>query len=146
MEELLRKIPGVIKTEVGYTGGSSEQPTYSQVSTGKTGHAEAVQITFDPKKITYSDILGWFFKIHDPTTENRQGNDIGTQYRSVIFVHSEAQRKVANDVKNAFATKWTKPIVTQVVDAQNFYPAEEYHQDYLQKNPNGYTCHYIRNL
>lgn len=147
MEELLRKIPGVIRTEVGYEGGNSSNPTYEQVKTGQTGYAESVKIWFDPTKLSYADLLEkWFFKIHDPTTLNQQGNDIGTQYRSVIFYDSEQQKKIAEEIikkvdKSGF---WKKPIVTQVKPAGHFAPAEEYHQDYLQKHPGGYTCHYLR--
>lgn len=146
VEELLRKLPGVIQTEVGYTGGALKAPTYNQVKTGETGHAEAIQIRFDPSKVTYGDILRYFFRLHDPTTPNRQGNDIGTQYRSAIFAHSEKQKEVAEKIKaeiNA-SGKWKKPVVTEVVTAEEFFPAEDYHQDYLQKNPGGYTCHYLR--
>jgi peptide methionine sulfoxide reductase msrA/msrB len=147
MEDLLRKIPGVLETEVGYTGGSSERPNYEQVKTGRTGHAESVRVVFDPNKLSYADLLEkWFFKMHDPTTQNRQGNDIGTQYRSAIFVSSDAQRKVAEEVKQRVdkSGKWKRPVVTEVLPAGSFTPAEGYHQDYLEKNPGGYTCHWMR--
>ncbi len=146
MEDILRKIPGVIETEVGYTGGETEAPDYSQVKTGRTGHAEAVKIVFDPKMLSYEDLLGYFFRMHDPTTLDRQGNDIGTQYRSAIFYHSEEQRKIAEQVKQRVesSAKWKEPIVTQIVPASKFYAAEDYHQDYLEKNPGGYTCHWLR--
>ncbi len=147
MEDLLRKIPGVLETEVGYTGGDSESPSYEQVKTGRTGHAESVRVTFDPKQLSYADLLEkWFFKMHDPTTTDRQGNDVGTQYRSAIFVTSDAQRKVAEDVKKRVdaSGKWKKPVVTQIVSAGSFTPAESYHQDYLVKHPGGYTCHWMR--
>ena len=147
MEDLLRKIPGVLETEVGYTGGSSGSPNYEQVKTGRTGHAESVRILFDPKKISYADLLEkWFFKMHDPTTTNRQGNDIGTQYRSAIFVTSDAQRKTAEEVKARVdqSGKWKGKVVTEIVSASAFTPAESYHQDYLEKNPGGYTCHFMR--
>jgi peptide methionine sulfoxide reductase msrA/msrB len=147
MEDLLRKIPGVLETEVGYTGGSTDKPVYEQVKTGRTGHAESVRITFDPKQISYADLLEkWFFKMHDPTTANRQGNDIGTQYRSAIFVTTEEQRKIAEQVKKKVdaSGKWKRPIVTEIVSAGSFTPAESYHQDYLVKNPGGYTCHWMR--
>lgn len=146
VEELIRKLPGVIETEVGYTGGKTENPTYDQVKLGNTGHAEAIQIEFDPKIISYEKILEFFFKIHDPTSLNRQGNDLGTQYRSAIFYHSDEQRICAEKIKEKInsAGKWTKPLVTQIVAATTFYSAESYHQDYLQKNPGGYTCHFIR--
>jgi peptide methionine sulfoxide reductase msrA/msrB len=146
VEELIRKLPGVITTEVGYTGGSVAAPSYDQVSTGKTGHAESVQIQFDPNKITYKEILLYFFKLHDPTSLNRQGNDIGTQYRSAIFTHNASQREVAEkviDEVNA-SGKWKKPVVTEIVDAGEWTTAEAYHQDYLQHRPDGYTCHYLR--
>ncbi|MET0283807.1 MAG: peptide-methionine (S)-S-oxide reductase MsrA, partial [Polyangiales bacterium] len=147
MEDLIRKIPGVLETEVGYTGGSTDKPVYEQVKTGRTGHAESVRVTFDPKQLSFSDLLEkWFFKMHDPTTANRQGNDIGTQYRSAIFVTSDAQRKAAEDVKKKVdaSGKWKRPVVTEIVSAGAFTPAEGYHQDYLVKNPGGYTCHWMR--
>jgi peptide methionine sulfoxide reductase msrA/msrB len=147
MEELLRKIPGVLETEVGYTGGKTAKPTYGDVKGGSTGHAESVRIVFDPSKLTYADLLEkWFFRMHDPTTKHRQGNDVGTQYRSVIFVTSPAQRKTAEEVKlrAGKSGRWKNPIVTEIVDAGAWTPAESYHQDYLQKNPGGYTCHYMR--
>jgi peptide methionine sulfoxide reductase msrA/msrB len=147
MEDLIRKIPGVLETEVGYEGGTTERPNYEQVKTGRTGHAESVRVTFDPKQLSYADLLEkWFFKMHDPTTANRQGNDVGTQYRSAIFVSSEEQRKVAEQVKKRVneSGKWKKPVVTEIVNAGPFTPAESYHQDYLEKNPGGYTCHWMR--
>lgn len=146
MEEILRKIPGVVETEVGYTGGYLPDPVYEKVKKGDTGHAESIQIHFDPKRITYEEILGYFFRMHDPTTKNRQGNDIGTQYRSAIFFHDENQKKIAEKVKAAVqkAGKWKGDIVTEIVPAKTFYKAEAYHQDYLEKNPGGYTCHYLR--
>ncbi len=147
MEEIIKEIPGVIETTVGYTGGSVDNPTYRIVSLGTTNHAETVQVVFDPKKLTFKDLLGYFFRMHDPTTLNQQGNDKGTQYRSVIFYHSPEQKITAEEkIKEVNESKkWPKPIVTQVVPAQTFYPAEEYHQDYLKKNPGGYTCHWLRN-
>jgi len=148
MEEILRKIPGVIETEAGYEGGSTTHPTYETVHLGTTGHAESVRITFDPKKISYAELLEkWFFKMHDPTTLNRQGNDVGTQYRSAIFTTSPEQRATALEViKRVNAShKWPKPVVTEVVEAGPFTLAEDYHQDYLEKNPGGYTCHFMRN-
>ena len=149
MEDLLRKIPGVIETEVGYTGGpkDSEHPTYEEVRTGATGHAESVRIVFNPNLLTYEGLLEkWFFRMHDPTTLNRQGNDVGSQYRSAIFYLSDAQKKTAETVKarvNA-SGKWPRPVVTQIAPAGEWTPAEGYHQDYLVKNPGGYTCHYLR--
>ena len=147
MEELLRKIPGVVEIEVGYTGGKTAHPTYNDVHDGTTGHAEAVRVVFDPSKLTYADLLDkWFFRMHDPTTKNRQGNDVGSQYRSAIFVTSPAQRKIAEEAKTRAGKsgRWKNPIVTEIVDAGTWTPAESYHQDYLQKNPAGYTCHYMR--
>ena len=147
MEDILRKIPGVVDTEVGYTGGSFEHPTYEDVHTGATGHAESVKIVFDPKVLSYEDLLEkWYFRMHDPTTKNRQGNDVGSQYRSAIFYTSEAQRQTAEKVKARVdaSGKWKKPIVTEIVDAGAFTPAEGYHQDYLVKHPGGYTCHFMR--
>jgi methionine-S-sulfoxide reductase len=146
MEEIIRGIPGVLNTTVGYTGGTVDNPTYGIVKLGTSNHAESVEVEFDPSKITYKEILGWFFRMHDPTTLNQQGNDKGTQYRSVIFYHSEEQKKDAESViKEVEASKkWPKPIVTQIIAASKFYPAEDYHQDYLKKNPGGYTCHWVR--
>ncbi len=146
MEDLLRKQPGVVDTRVGYTGGTLANPSYSHVSLGTTGHAEAIEVTFDPKVTSYEELLKFFFRIHDPTTPNRQGNDVGTQYRSVIFVHDQSQRKIAEKVRNEVdkSGKWKSKVVTEIVEASPFYEAEEYHQDYLVKNPGGYTCHFIR--
>jgi methionine-S-sulfoxide reductase len=144
VEELVRKLPGVVDTTVGYAGGTLDKPRYEDVKTGRTGHAESLQIEFHPSKISYDDILDFFFRLHDPTTANRQGNDIGTQYRSAIFYHDEAQRDAAQRAIQRAQPKWSRPIVTEVVPFTNFYEAEEYHQDYLQRYPNGYTCHYLR--
>ncbi len=147
MEEILRKVPGVLETEVGYAGGKTKDPTYQTVKRGDTGHAESIRIVFDPKKISYAELLEkWFFRMHDPTTVDRQGNDRGSQYRSAIFVQSAEQRRVAEGVKKKVdqTGKWGAPIVTQIVDAGPFTPAEGYHQDYLQENPGGYTCHFMR--
>ncbi|MBX5483113.1 MAG: peptide-methionine (S)-S-oxide reductase MsrA [Myxococcaceae bacterium] len=146
MEDILRKIPGVVDTEVGYTGGTLENPRYEDVHLGTTGHAEAVKVIFDPKVLSYEELLGYFFRKHDPTTKNRQGNDVGTQYRSAIFFTSEAQRVIAEKVKARVdaSGKWKKPIVTEIVKAGPFWPAEAWHQDYLVKHPGGYTCHYLR--
>ena len=147
MEEILRKIPGVIDTEVGYTGGTTRSPTYQHMRTGTTGHAESVRIVFDPTKLSYEDLLeSWFFRMHDPTTRNRQGNDRGTQYRSAIFTTSDAQARVAREVIRRVdaSDRWSAPIVTEVAPAGPFTVAETHHQDYLQRNPNGYTCHRLR--
>jgi len=146
MEELIRKLPGVVETTVGYTGGTTADPTYEQVHTGRTGHAEAVRIVYDPRTLSYEQILEFFFRMHDPTTLNRQGNDLGTQYRSAIFVADEEQRRVAEQVRARVerSGKWKRKLTTEIVDAGTFYPAEGYHQKYLQKHPGGYTCHYLR--
>jgi len=146
VEELIRKIPGVIETSVGYTGGTVPNATYDVVKKGATGHAESLQIEFDPEKVSFETILEHFFKLHDPTTTNRQGNDVGTQYRSAIFFHSAEQQSTAQRViqKVDASGKWKGKVVTQVVPAGPFYRAEEYHQKYLIKNPGGYTCHYYR--
>ena len=147
MEDILRNIPGVVDTEVGYTGGTTPHATYQQIKKGTTGHAEAIRVVFDPERLPYEQILGTFFRMHDPTTRNRQGNDVGTQYRSAIFYFDEEQRRIAQEVKARVEAsgKWKRPIVTEIVPASDFWPAEEYHQEYLLKNPGGYTCHYLRN-
>ncbi|MCX6118696.1 MAG: bifunctional methionine sulfoxide reductase B/A protein [Proteobacteria bacterium] len=146
VEEILRSVKGIVDTQVGYTGGRMSVPTYKDITTGKTGHAEAVQIKFDPKQISYADVLGWFMRLHDPTSMNRQGNDVGTQYRSAIFVYDNLQMQAAEAVlkKVRDSGKWKNPIVTEVVRASEFWRAEEYHQKYLVKNPGGYSCHYLR--
>ena len=144
VEELVRKLPGVTDTTVGYAGGTLDKPLYEDVKTGRTGHAESLQIVFDPSKITFDEILDFFFRLHDPTTANRQGNDVGTQYRSAIFYHDDAQRDAAERAIQRAQPKWPRPIVTEVLPFTNFYEAEDYHQDYLQRKPNGYTCHYLR--
>jgi len=144
VEELIRKLPGVVNTTVGYTGGDVPNATYDN----HEGHAEAVEITFDPKKTSYEAILLYFFKIHDPTTPNRQGNDVGTSYRSAIFYHDEEQHQIAQRVKTRVdqSGAWRRPVVTEIVPAKAFWTAEDYHQKYLQKNPGGYTCHYERRI
>jgi peptide methionine sulfoxide reductase msrA/msrB len=147
MEEIIREIPGVIGTDVGYTGGTVPNATYKDLKTGRSGHAEAVEIVFDPSVLSYEDLLVWFFRMHDPTTLDRQGNDRGSQYRSAIFFTTKAQEATAKKVLARIdaAKRWPKPIVTQIVKASPFYRAEAEHQDYLQRNPKGYTCHYLRN-
>ncbi|HYF61333.1 MAG TPA: bifunctional methionine sulfoxide reductase B/A protein [Herpetosiphonaceae bacterium] len=146
MEELFRAIPGVIDTTVGYTGGALDNPTYNHVKHGATGHAETLQIEYDPARLSYDALLEFFFRIHDPSTPNRQGNDIGTQYRSAIFYHDEEQRAAAERMKQIVdrSGKWRNPVATEIVPAGQFYPAEDYHQDYLQKHRGGYTCHFVR--
>lgn len=142
VEDLIRKLPGVSNTEVGYTGGDVKNATYRNHGT----HAEAIEISFDPQILPYRKLLEFFFQIHDPTTRNRQGNDMGTSYRSAIFYVNDDQKKVSEkliDEMNA-SKKWPGPIVTEIKPASDFWVAEDYHQDYLLKDPGGYTCHYIR--
>jgi len=146
MEDLFRKLPGVVATKVGYTGGKTDNPLYKDVKTGKTGHAEAIRIEYDPSKTTYRALLDFFFQIHDPQTLNRQGNDVGTQYRSAIFYLNDDQEKTARAAITDFEKSGVFPngIVTEVVAAGPWYDAEDFHQDYLEKYPEGYTCHFIR--
>jgi len=146
VEHLIRELDGVEDTRVGYTGGTTDYPTYKKTSGGRTGHAEAVQIVFDPVRISYEEILRFFFRLHDPTTINRQQNDVGTQYRSAIFVHNAEQREIAERIKHEVDASgaWRRPVVTEIVDAGAFWDAEDYHQDYLEKNPSGYNCHWVR--
>lgn len=140
VEEAFRTMKGVVDTEVGYSGGKTLKPTYEEVSTGKTGHAESVRVVYDPDIISYEDILAKFWEIHDPTQVNRQGLDIGTQYRSVIFFQDEAQKKVALESKEYQQTKLGKKVVTEIIPKASFYPAEEYHQKYVMKTGDK-TCH-----
>jgi peptide methionine sulfoxide reductase msrA/msrB len=146
MQDIIRKLPGVVETTVGYTGGATLDPSYEQVRTGHTGHAEAIRVVFDPARISYEEVLRTFFRMHDPTTLNRQGNDTGTQYRSAIFVHDDEQRTIAERIRERVdaSGKWKHKVTTVIVPAGPFYPAETYHQDYLQKHPGGYTCHFLR--
>lgn len=148
VEHILRNIPGVLETTVGYSGGTTKNPTYQEVCTGKTGHAEAIEIVFDPTVISFEKILDYFFRLHNPTTINRQHNDIGTQYRSAIFYFDETQKKIAEDVKKKIndSGKWKNPVVTEITKASKFWSAEEYHQDYLIKNPDGYMCHVLEGV
>lgn len=145
LEAVYNDLRGVESVVSGYAGGSVANPSYEQVCRGNTGHAEVVQITFDPAAVSFRELLEVFFTIHDPTTLNRQGNDIGTQYRSAIFYHSDDQKKVAEEViKNLAEEKiWANPIVTQLVPLAEFYPAEEYHQRYFERNPNQGYCQVI---
>jgi methionine-S-sulfoxide reductase len=147
-EEFFRKIPGVVNTRVGYTGGTMDNPKYEDTSSGKTGHAESVEIEFDPKKVSYDALLDQFFKMHDPTTLNQQGNDVGTQYRSAIFYHSKEQEKeaLAFKAKVEKSGAWKGPITTEIAKAGKFWQAEDYHQKYLVKNPGGYDNHYLRKI
>ncbi len=146
VEHILKKIEGIVSTEVGYAGGQVENPTYPMVCTGTTEHAEVVMIEFNPMMISYESLLDVFFRLHDPTTLNRQHNDIGTQYRSIIFYFSEDQKIKANAMieKINSSKVFNNPIITQVVPESEFYSAEDYHQDYLVKNPDGYMCHVLR--
>lgn len=147
VEEILRDVPGVRDTDVGYTGGWVKNPRYEDTHHSKSGHAEAIRITFDPSVISYEDLLEqWFFKLHDPTTLNRQGNDIGTQYRSAIFPQTPEQKEQAERViaRVGASGRWKAPITTTIEPAGEWYSAEAYHQDYLRKNPGGYTCHFMR--
>ncbi|MEH0934671.1 peptide-methionine (S)-S-oxide reductase MsrA [Micromonospora psammae] len=142
MQDLIRKRPGVVTTRVGYTGGEVPNATYRNHGT----HAEAVEIVYDPEQLSYRDLLEFFFQAHDPTTKNRQGNDVGVSYRSAIFYLDEEQRRVAEDtIADVDASGlWPGKVVTEVSPAGPFWEAEPEHQDYLEKNPGGYTCHYVR--
>lgn len=148
VEELVRLIPGVLATEVGYCGGSAETAFYEHVKTGTTGHAESLKVVFDGTQLSYSHLLFEFFRMHNPTTPNRQGNDIGTPYRSVIFYVDEEQKHIAEEVIQTVVASgdWQAPVVTEVVPYAAFYRAEPYHQKYLLKHPHGYTCHFMRDL
>ena len=140
IEELFRMQLGVTDTEVGYAGGENDNPTYEN----HPGHAEALKVTFDESETSTDNLLDYFFQIHDPTTRNRQGNDVGSSYRSAIFYQDESEKKAAEDAIARNQVHWDKPIVTSIEPLTTFWSAEEYHQDYLQKNPGGYTCHYER--
>lgn len=148
VEELILQIPGVIETQVGYTGGELQNATYEQVKKGTTHHAEAVKILFDPQVLNYEKLLLEFFKLHDPTTVDRQGNDVGTQYRSAIFFADEQQKNIAEAVISRVnqSGQWKSPVATQIVPAGQFWRAEDEHQKYLQRTPNGYTCHFVRDI
>jgi peptide-methionine (S)-S-oxide reductase len=145
-EAVFKDLIGVSSVESGYVGGHVADPSYREVCGGATGHAEAIRVTFDPALISYDDLLDVHFATHDPTQLNRQGNDVGTQYRSAIFFTTPAQKTAAEAVKARVdkSGKWNKPVVTEIVAATQWYPAEDYHQDYLQKHPGGYTCHFLR--
>ena len=146
VQSILRELPGVVSTTVGYCGGVLEKPKYTHVKTGESGHAEAIEVIFDPAVLTYERLLDLFFRLHDPTQLNRQMNDIGTQYRSAIFYLSDEQKRVAEEKRAAVnaSGKWGKPIATQIVAAFTFWKAEDEHQDYLKKYPDGYNCHWVR--
>jgi peptide-methionine (S)-S-oxide reductase len=145
IEAVYKEVEGVIDAVPGYSGGATANPSYEQVSTGKTGHAESVQVTFDSSRISYREILEIFFSVHDPTTLNRQGADIGTQYRSAIFYHDEQQKKAADEIVREMARDkmFNHAIVTQIVPLDRFYPAEDYHRDYFQKHPEQAYCQVV---
>ncbi len=134
VEAEFRKVDGVVEAAVGYSGGTTKSPTYKDVCSGTTGHAEVVEVEYDPSKVSYEDLLEVFWKNHDPTTPNRQGWDVGTQYRSAIFYHSPEQKAVAQASKEKAQERFKKPIVTEITSASEFYRAEEYHQRYFEKN------------
>lgn len=145
LEAVFLELGGVRQVVSGYAGGQGPHPSYEQVCTGRTGHAEVVQVTFDPAELGYADLLRVFFTIHDPTTPDRQGNDVGPQYRSIVLTHSEEQRLTAEAVKReiAAANIWDAPLVTEIVPLETFYPAEEYHRDYFARNPNAGYCRIV---
>jgi peptide-methionine (S)-S-oxide reductase len=145
LDAVFRQLRGVEKVESGYAGGTVDSPTYREVCSGTTGHAEVVQITFDPNVVSYRDLLGVFFTIHDPTTLNRQGADVGTQYRSVVFYHSDEQRAAAEEVMADLTREgvWDDPIVTEIVAAPAYFPGEKYHQDYYAQNPDQGYCQVV---
>ena len=146
VEQILRSIPGIVRTEVGYAGGTMAKPSYEMVCTGMTGHAEVVLVEYNPEVLNFEGVLDLFFRLHDPTTLNRQHNDVGTQYRSVIFTFTDDQKRIANEVIAKLNEKhvFKNPIVTQIESFSNYFSAEEYHQDYLIKNPTGYMCHILK--
>ena len=144
VESIYQQIDGVIETTVGYIGGESTNPTYKEICYKETGHAEAVEIVYDPAKVSYETLLDIFWRAHDPTTLNRQGPDVGTQYRSAVFYYTPEQQTAAEKVMAAAQKKWKKPIVTQLVSGGIFYPAEDYHQDYFSKKGIKKSCHFLR--
>jgi methionine-S-sulfoxide reductase len=143
VEHAFRQVPGVAEAISGYTGGHTDNPTYNGVCSGTTGHAEAVKVTYDPSQVSYADLVRKFFSIHDPTQLNRQGPDVGTQYRSAIFYETDEERDAAEKIKEELAPNfYPKTIATEVIKASTFYPAEEYHQRYFEKNPGRAICHF----
>lgn len=144
-EAIFQDLKGVSKVASGYMGGETKDPTYKEVCSGTTGHAEVLQITYDPLAISFDELLEVFWKTHDPTTLNRQGNDVGTQYRSVVFYHSEEQRKLASDYMTRLDTSgaWSDPIVTEISPVDTFYPAEDYHQEYFNQNGSQPYCSFV---
>jgi len=145
LDAVYREIEGVTDVVSGYAGGPAPNPTYEQVCTGATGHAEVVRVEFDPEVISYGDILDIFWSVHDPTTKDRQGADVGTQYRSVIFTQGEAQGAAARASRDAIQQVWSKPVVTEIVPLAAFYPAEDYHQNYFARNPHQGYCQVVIN-
>lgn len=145
VEAIFQELDGVVDTTVGYTGGKTTNPTYKEICYLDTGHAEAIEIVYDPAKVSYEELLAYFWRLHDPTTVNRQGPDKGTQYRSAVFYYSPEQKTAAEKVKTEAQAKWKKPIVTEITEGGTFYPAEDYHQDYFGKSGGHHTgCHYLR--
>lgn len=145
LDAAYRQVEGVVGVVSGYAGGRRPNPTYEQVCTGATGHAEVVQVEFDPSVITYGEVLDIFWSIHDPTTRDRQGADVGSQYRSIILHHDETQRATAEASRDAVQKLWPRPIVTEIVPLETFYPAEDYHQDYFARNPDQGYCQVVIN-
>lgn len=145
LEAVFERLPGVQSVVSGYAGGTVPNPTYEQVCTGMTGHAEVVRIEYDPSVVTYEQLLDLFWRAHDPTTPDRQGADVGTQYRSIILYHSEAQRLAAENSRDSLASRgeFSSPIVTEIIPLKNFYRAEEYHQNYFQNHPNAPYCTFV---
>lgn len=148
LESLIGQISGIEETQVGFSGGFINDVTYNDVSSGTTGHAETIMIKFDPNHLSFENLLIEFFKLHDPTTPNQQGNDIGSQYRSSIFYTSPNQKEIAEDViqRVEISKHWEQKVITEIIAFDKFYPAEEAHQKYLIKNPSGYSCHFKRNF
>ncbi len=145
VESIFQELDGVVDTTVGYIGGKTEKPTYKEVCRKDTGHAEAIEIVYDPAKVSYEELLAYFWRLHDPTTMNRQGPDVGSQYRSAVFYYTPEQKAAAEKVKAEAQKKWKKPIVTEITAGGVFYPAEDYHQNYFKKRGGHHTgCHYLR--
>jgi peptide-methionine (S)-S-oxide reductase len=143
IEAVYLRIPGIISVTSGYAGGKTDSPTYKEICTGTTGHAEVIQVKYDPKMISYAQVLDIFWHSHDPTTLNRQGNDVGTQYRSVIFYHSDSQKEIALKSKEESAYLFKAPIVTEISPLVKFFEAEDYHQNYFKNNPTNAYCNYV---
>lgn len=145
VEAIFQELDGVVDTTVGYTGGKTGNPTYKEVCREDTGHAEAIEIVYDSARISYAELLAYFWRLHDPTTLDRQGPDIGSQYRSAVFYYTPEQKVAAEKAKAEAQRKWEKPIVTEIIEGDVFYPAEDYHQDYFKKRGGRHSgCHYLR--